>query len=43
MIVLGISLAAITVIGVGRTVHAVVTDGRGRVPTRTYPHALNLR
>ena len=43
MIALGISIAAITVIGVGRTVHALMTDGQSRVPTRVHPHAFNLR
>jgi hypothetical protein len=43
MIALGISIAAITVIGVGRTVRALLNDGQGRVPTRTYPHAFSLR
>ena len=43
MIALGISIAAITVIGVGRTVRVLLTDGQGRVPTRTYPHAFSLR
>ena len=36
MIVLGITLVAITVIGVGRTVHFVATDGFDRVPTRSF-------
>ena len=43
MIALGISIAAITVIGVGRTLRNVVTDGQRRVPTRAYPHAFNVR
>jgi hypothetical protein len=43
MIALGISIAAITVIGVGRTVRTLFTDGQRRVPTRVYPHAFNLR
>jgi hypothetical protein len=43
MIALGISIAAITVIGVGRTVRTLVTDGQHRVPTRAYPHAFNVR
>jgi hypothetical protein len=34
MIALGIAVLAITVIGVGRSVHAVSNDGFGRVPTR---------
>jgi hypothetical protein len=34
MIALGISIAAITVIGVGRTIHTVANDGAGRVPSR---------
>jgi hypothetical protein len=43
MIALGISIAAITVIGVGRTIRTVLHDGQGRVPTRVHPHAFNLR
>jgi hypothetical protein len=43
MIAIGIVFAAITVIGVGRTIHAVATDGHGRVPTRTYPSLFDLR
>lgn len=34
MIVLGITIVAITVIGVGRTIHTVGNDGAGRVPSR---------
>ncbi len=34
MIALAITAAAITVIGVGRTVATVSKDGFGRVPTR---------
>lgn len=34
MIALGIALVAITVIGVGRSIHTVANDGFGRVPTR---------
>ena len=34
MIAIGIAALAITVIGVGRTIHAVATDGYERVPTR---------
>ena len=36
MIVLGTLFAALTVIGVGRTIHTVATDGFGRVPTRQH-------
>lgn len=35
MIALGITIAAISVIGIGRSVHTVANDGFGRVPTRT--------
>lgn len=34
MIALGISIFAITVIGVGHTIRTVSKDGFGRVPTR---------
>ena len=34
MIIFGITIVAITVFGVGRTVHAVAHDSFGRVPTR---------
>ena len=36
MIALGILFAAITVIGVGRTIDIVAKDGFGRVPTRQF-------
>jgi len=34
MIALGITIVAITVIGVGSTAHAVSNDGFDRIPTR---------
>ncbi len=43
MIALGIALAVITVIGVGRSVQHVANDGYRRVPTRVHPHAFDLR
>ena len=43
MIAIGIAALAITVIGVGQSVRLVLTDGHGRVPTRTYPGMLSLR
>ncbi len=36
MIALGITTVAITVIGVGRTIHAIANDGPGRAPSRVY-------
>lgn len=36
MLFVSISFAAITVIGVAKSIKAVATDGYGRVPTRTY-------
>ncbi len=30
-----ITVAAISVIGIGRSIHTVATDGFGRVPTRS--------
>jgi hypothetical protein len=35
MIALGITIVAISVIGIGRSIRTVVNDGSGRVPTRT--------
>lgn len=43
MIAIAIATLAITVIGVGQSVRLVLTDGRGRVPTRTYPSMYDLR
>jgi hypothetical protein len=36
MIALAIAIAAITVIGVGRTARTIAQDGFGRVPTRQF-------
>lgn len=35
MIALGITIAVISVIGIGRVIHTVANDGFGRVPTRS--------
>lgn len=35
MIALGITIAAISVIGIGRSIRTVANDGFGRVPTRS--------
>lgn len=34
MIALGIAIVAISVIGIGRSIRTVASDGFGRVPTR---------
>lgn len=36
MLFVSISLAAVAVIGVAKSVKAVSVDGYGRIPTRTY-------
>ena len=43
MIAFGILIAAVTVIGVGRTIHSVSNDGYGRVPTDTHRTMFDLR
>lgn len=35
MIALGITILAVSVIGIGRSIRTVANDGFGRVPTRT--------
>jgi hypothetical protein len=41
--IIAIAIAAVTVVGVARTIHAVSNDGLGRVPTRTYPNMFSIR
>jgi hypothetical protein len=41
--IIAIALAAITIVGVAKTVSAVSNDGHGRVPTRTYPNMFSIR
>jgi len=43
MLALGILIGAVSVIGIAKTARLVATDGRGRVPTRTYPHMFSIR
>jgi hypothetical protein len=43
MLILGIAIGAVSAIGITKTARLVATDGRGRVPTRTYPHVFSLR
>lgn len=41
--IIAIALAAVTVVGVAKSIRAVSNDGFGRVPTRTYPHMFSIR
>ncbi|WP_283252079.1 hypothetical protein [Aeromicrobium wangtongii] len=43
MLVLGIIIGAVSVIGISKTVHAVSTDGYGRIPERTYTPPFSIR
>ena len=41
--IIAIALAAITIVGVAKTISAVSNDGLGRVPERTYPTMFSIR
>lgn len=43
MIAFGIFAGVVSAIGIAKTVRLVATDGRGRVPTRTYPNMFSIR